>query len=43
MKLLEVVGLMMTMTNPVRCYEKLVKEYIINITNNCSEGNEEFR
>jgi hypothetical protein len=39
---LEVAGLMKTMTNPVRWYEKLVKEYIVNITNDCSEDSEEF-
>jgi hypothetical protein len=30
------------MTNPGRYYVKLVKEYIVNITNDCSEGSEEF-
>jgi hypothetical protein len=43
MKLLEVAGLMKTLTNSGRCHEKLVKEYIVNITNDCSEGSEKFR
>jgi hypothetical protein len=33
---------MKTMTNLGQCYEKFVKEFIVNITEDCSEGSEEF-
>ncbi|MCH82682.1 envelope-like protein [Trifolium medium] len=43
MAFVEVAGLMKKVTKIGRCYEKLVKEFIVNITQNCSEGSEEYR
>jgi hypothetical protein len=37
MKLQEEAGLMKTVTNTGRCYEKLVREFIVNITEECTE------
>ncbi|MCI36795.1 envelope-like protein, partial [Trifolium medium] len=34
---------MKTMTQIGKYYEKLVREFIVNITNKCSEGSDEFR
>jgi hypothetical protein len=34
---------MKTVKDLGHCYERLVKEFIVNITNDCSEGSEEFR
>jgi hypothetical protein len=42
-ELLEVAGMMGTVTNIGDCYERLVKVFIVNITEDCSEGNEEAR
>ncbi|MCI36563.1 envelope-like protein [Trifolium medium] len=34
---------MKTITKIGRCYEKLVREFIVNITNDCREGSDEHR
>jgi hypothetical protein len=36
-QLIETVGLMKTITNIGRCYEKLVREFIVNISKECTE------
>jgi hypothetical protein len=41
MELIESARLMKTVTNIGRCYEKLVREFIVNISEYCSEGDEE--
>ncbi|MCH85828.1 envelope-like protein [Trifolium medium] len=43
MEFIESAGLMKTVTKIGRCYEKLVREYIVNITDECSEGSDEFK
>jgi hypothetical protein len=43
MELLEVVGMMRTVTNLGDYYKRLVKEFIVNISEDCSEGDEEAR
>jgi hypothetical protein len=43
MMFLEAAGLMKTETNLGRCYEKLVKDFIVNITENYSDASEEFK
>ncbi|MCI28940.1 envelope-like protein, partial [Trifolium medium] len=43
MELLESANMMKTVTNIESCYERLVKEFIVNISEDCSEGSEEFR
>ncbi|KAK2368095.1 hypothetical protein QL285_081323 [Trifolium repens] len=42
-ELLEKVEVMKTVKDLGNCYEKLVKEFIVNITTDCSEGSEELR
>ncbi|KAK2397201.1 hypothetical protein QL285_058803 [Trifolium repens] len=43
MELLEKAELMKTVKDLGNCYEMLVKEFIVNITMDCSEGSEELR
>ncbi|MCH94692.1 envelope-like protein, partial [Trifolium medium] len=43
MELIESAGIMNTVTKIGRCYEKLVREFIVNITNECSEWSDEYR
>jgi uncharacterized protein YaaR (DUF327 family) len=42
MEFLETSELMKTVKNLGKRYEKLVKEFIVNIIDECSEGSEEF-
>ncbi|XP_057422398.1 uncharacterized protein LOC130716211 [Lotus japonicus] len=44
MKLLEAAGLLKTVTEIGGCYDKLVREFIVNVTTNCTvSGHPEFR
>jgi hypothetical protein len=43
MEYIEAAKLMKSVTNLGVCYERLVKEFIVNITDECSEGDEEAR
>jgi hypothetical protein len=43
MEFIESDGLMKTMTNIGRCYQKLIREFITNIPKECNEESEEFR
>jgi hypothetical protein len=43
MTFLEAASLMKTVTNLGKCYEILVKEFIVNITDVYNEGSNEFR
>jgi hypothetical protein len=42
-ELLEASGLMKTVTKLGKCHETLIKEFIVNITRDCSEGRQELR
>jgi hypothetical protein len=42
-ELIEAARIMKTVINIGKCYEKLVREFIVNIIDECSEGNGEFR
>ncbi|XP_057452188.1 uncharacterized protein LOC130744009 [Lotus japonicus] len=44
MELIEAAGLLKTVTEIGRCYDKLVKEFIVNVTTNCTvSGHPDFR
>ncbi|MCI06902.1 envelope-like protein, partial [Trifolium medium] len=43
MELIESAGIMKTVTKIGRCFETLVREFIVNITSDCSEGRDEHR
>jgi hypothetical protein len=41
-ELLERAGLMKTIANTGRCYERLVKEFVVNLTTQCGEEESAF-